>query len=243
MLHNTRWCQPCSAASSKTGLVFAILLLTVLCLQSQAQPSPDSLTSAAIDRTIYRDGEVTRFASVNGDWRIVCDEVKRLRHRFCSLRSLIIGADGAVVASITVSTGQDGRPAGLINMYEVYARGGLVISVPNAETMPAAQTPMTQAPMKTTPKGKSKTAASVPTAETRLTPVKCAQGACTLVWTLKPEQIAALNGGLGLQLIAKPSQDLASTAPLQTAGPAISKLFISGHGFKDAVEVSVRPFE
>ncbi len=213
----------------------AALLIGQGSTPARAQSNPPALTSAAIDATIYRDGEVRRFSIEHENWRIVCDEIARLKQRFCSLRSLVLGADGGIAAELTVSTGQDGRPAALLKMAEAAVAGGLEIVALRTATPAAKPT--------TTPAAKGAAKAAPPGDTTRLKPVVCAERVCTLVWTLKPDQIGALNDGRGLKLIATAPVEFSSLANLQPPKPARTFLDVRSAGFKEAVAVSVRPFE
>jgi invasion protein IalB len=195
-----------------------------------AQTAPP-LTSAAVDPTIYRDGEVKRFSSHHGDWTVVCDEVTRLKQRFCSLRTMIVH-DGQSLAHVTVSTGQDGRPSAMVQMLaKLVGSGALEISVPAAAAL---------VPTPPKPATKPKSAPSV--ALTRLRPVTCTAEACTLIWTLKPEQISALNDGRGLALLATAGTAPGLTLP-EPSKPVGTRLTVSARGFADAVSRSVQPFQ
>jgi invasion protein IalB len=192
---------------------------------------PPALSSQAVDPSIYRDGEVKRFSSKHGQWVVVCDEITRLKQRFCSLRSAIVGADGGRVGELTVSTGQDGRPAALLKMFTSDIRGGeLTITI--AKALPSRPATVSTTPQVKTKKVKSETAAT-----TRLRPAACDAGTCTLIWTLKPEQIRALNDGIGLELSVTPGASLLPNQHVAT------RLVVSAEGFKEAVEQSIRPFE
>ena len=179
-------------------LTIALLGLMGAGTPIQAQTRNDALTSAAIDPTIYRDGEVRRFSSVHGNWRIVCDEVTRLHQRFCSMRSLIAQTDGSVVAELTISTGQDGRPAALLKITDALVRDGTLDVVVPPDAAPPSTAKTAAAIRKSTPqKGRTPPPRSV----TRLTAVTCDRRLCTLIWTLRPEQIAAaapIRAELGL---------------------------------------------
>ena len=70
------------------------------CAQTKAaEPAP--LTSIAIDPTLFREGAITRLAGTRGAWSYDCDEVARLKQRFCSLRTSVKAADGAILAGLT----------------------------------------------------------------------------------------------------------------------------------------------
>ena len=164
------------------------------CAQTKAaEPAP--LTSIAIDPTLFREGAITRLAGTRGAWSYDCDEVARLKQRFCSLRTSVKAADGAILAGLTVSTGQDGRPAALLVMAaRDITRYGIEIGVPApaSTSQPRGQ----GAPgVKEAVVAKPKTPAAI-----RVYPAACTADVCQLVWTLSTEQIAALNSGGGLQL-------------------------------------------
>jgi invasion protein IalB len=222
------------------NLVSPLLFVLLVAASSpvHSQSSARSLTSSAIDPTIYRDGEVRRFASVHGNWRVVCDEVTRLKKRFCSLRTSIVTKDGVAVAELTVSTGQDGRPAALLRISAPLVSGGRVeIAAPT----PVAKTSPQKLP-KATPaaQGQVKPAASPPTL---LKAVSCDTQICTFIWTLRAEQIKALNDGNDLNLLAIAGPDLPDLASFAPQKPRTLTLQIPSTGFKDAVAVSLRPFE
>ena len=214
-----------------------LLAASVQVLPTAAQTSAP-LSSAAVDPSIYRDGEVKRFSSVHGSWAVVCDEVTRLKQRFCSLRSALTDAAGAPAGNLTVSTGQDGRPAALLSMQATPVRAGwLEISTPALASASAASPATTKAAAQTKTKAPAAGAASM----TRLRPVSCDASLCTLVWTLKPEQIVAFNDGRGLLLAAMPGPSLESAATFKP--PTAQRFSVSGEGFSDAVATSVKPFE
>ena len=87
------------------------LPLLVICAASAAGQQTSQLTSRAIDPTLFRDGAVTRFSGAHEGWRFVCDEVRQLKQRFCSLRTMVRDGGGGEFAELTISTGEDGRPA------------------------------------------------------------------------------------------------------------------------------------
>jgi invasion protein IalB len=223
------------------GLVFCggfTVPLAGIISNCSAQAVPP-LTSAAVDPTIYRDGEVQRFSTTYGEWTIVCDEVTRLRQRFCSLRTAIVDSEGRSRAQLTVSTGQDGRPAALVRMLATLVRGGsLEISVSSAA-------PVVPTPLKTSGAGKSKPAPPAPS--TQLRPVTCDADICAMIWTLKPEQIAALNDGSGLVLLATSAATSAAAslgvALMAPNNGAAVRLTVRAEGFAQAVSRSVQAFE
>jgi hypothetical protein len=64
-----------------------------------------------------------------------------------------------------------------------------------------------------------------------------------MIWTLKAEQIGALNDGSGLILLATPGA--APKGATQQVANALrpTRLTVNAHGFADAVGKSVQPFE
>ena len=230
MIDDARWQRP---------NVFSLCFVGVFSIVAPAAAQTSApLSSAAVDPSIYRDGEVKRFSSVHGSWVVVCDEVTRLKQRFCSLRTALSDSAGARAGNLTVSTGQDGRPAALLAMNAALIRGGwLEISTPTLASA-AATVPATP---KTAAQAKSKAPAAAAVLPTHLRPVSCDASQCTLIWTLKPEQIAAFNDGRGLQLAARPGPNLESATSFKPPTPL--SILVSGDGFSDAVATSVKPFE
>jgi len=218
------------------ALCFAVTVTRVAPL-SAGESSTQPLTSAAIDPTIYRDGEVRRFASTHAAWHVVCDEIARLKQRFCSLRTPILGADGTPAAELTISTGQDGRPAALLRMAaKLIENATLEISEP-----PERQVPGTR-PQK--PKAKP---SSKPPSANKVKPVSCDPNVCTIIWTLRPAQIEALNDGRGLKLTTNPANPTPGLAALQPAKPisqpSTVSFIVDAEGFTAAVAVSTQPFD
>jgi invasion protein IalB len=223
----------------------ALSLLSVVAVGAMPMPSygqgpgtRQPLTSAAIDPSIFRDGEVRRFSETHGAWTVVCDEIARLKQRFCSLRSPILRGDGQTAALLTISTGQDGRPAALLRIAADLVAAGHVEISPVAEL--AISTP-SGGPAPPSAKQKSK-----PPAVVRIKPVSCDKGVCTVIWTLNGDQIGALNSPRGLRLMATPAAELSSLATLAPTKPKVAKtteLLVAARGFTDAVGTSMRPFE
>ena len=81
-----------------------------------AQAGPSAFATEAIDRGVFKEGEVRRLEGHFRSWRIVCDEVVRLKQRFCSLSTIGADAAGRPVAGLIVSTSDEGRPAALIHL-------------------------------------------------------------------------------------------------------------------------------
>ena len=198
-----------AAASIVAASIVVVLAASSAFAQSKAEP----LVSAAIDASIFRDGEVKRLTTHHATWTVVCDEIARLKQRFCSLRTPIRHANGELAALLTISTGQDGRPAALLKMAAALVAAGQVAITPTASPPAApAQKPKPQPTL-------------------RIKPVTCDKAECTIIWSLTADQIGALNTGAGLRLVATPAAAKATEFDIPSAG------------FADAVAVSMKPFE
>ena len=228
-----------STAMRHFATAAVISINTALAVAQQSGPAaPGSVpfTSPAIDHTIYRDGEVRRSAETFAAWQLVCDEIARLRQRFCSLRTIARDASGAPVAALTVSTGEDGRPAALLRVPDHIAAGTTVdvlLRAPETAHPATAHTPS---------KRQSGSGRSETDRPSRLRPAACSDGACTLVWSLTAPQITALNSNAGLWLrytAVLPLGELTNPAlTLDRTTRAISAS-IDAAGFAAAVEASL----
>jgi invasion protein IalB len=183
------------------------LLVAAVLLASPARAAEAAplLASAPVDATVFRDGEVRRTAEPFGRWTLVCDGIPRLGHKFCSLRSDTVELGGAPV-SLLVSTGDDGRPAALLRL-------------PFGLSLPYG--------LQVTPLGPSR---AIP----RRVPVAvCSAGGCEAVWTLGPDEIAALRSGAGLRVAVRGWR-------FDGPAPAPVAAIVAGNGFAGAVAASLR---
>ena len=176
------------------------------------------MSSPAIDRDMFRAGEVTRIERDFAGWRMVCDEVKKLRQRFCSLRSLAFDARGKAVASIVVSTGDNGRPAALITL-------PLGITLGKKVLMTSAGIKGRAAPVKLD-----------------FNPLLCTTEGCKIIWSLTPADIDALRGGANFHLAfaATPAlHDFPGPVLVQWNARVVAGR-IAGAGFDAAIAASVQ---
>ena len=178
--------------------------------------------------TIDIVGRLDRLTTHHATWTVVCDEIARLKQRFCSLRTPIRHPNGELAALLTISTGQDGRPAALLKIAAALVAAGQVANTPTSIRPAApAQNPK-------------------PLPTQRIKPVTCDMAVCTNIWSLTADQIGALNTGAGLHLVATPAAAASSLVTLaltkQPAAKAI-EFDIPAAGFADAVAVSMKPFE
>lgn len=226
-------------------LLVAALLLTAflgpLAAFGQAA-SGDQLTSVAIDPSLFREGAIKRFSGTHDTWSYVCDEVAKMKKRFCSLRTTVRDGTGRVVAALTVSTGEDGRPAALLRMASAsFDEKGIEVSaVVDAAGAAVAGGKSAGAGGDGATKGKSKMATA-----TKLYPAACKDEVCQMVWTLPPDHIVALSSGRGLQLrytTPKPGvSSLAGALKGAVAQPVV--VVVASKGFAAAVEASVKPLQ
>ena len=194
-------------------------LLAALCAAPPANAhAQDALASPAIDRDMFRAGEVARLQRDFGSWRMVCDEVKKLRQRFCSLRSLAYDSNGKPVAGIVVSTADNGRPAALLTLpYGV------------SLTRPVA--------VFTEPKGGKGKAARID-----MRPVICADDGCKIVWPLTGADIAALRGGTDFHVVyaVTPALNDFPGPVLVQRNALVVEGRVAGAGFDEAVLASLK---
>ena len=214
-------------AALKATILWAQILIAAA--SSAAAQQAETLTSPAIDATLYRDGAITRFSGQHDAWRYVCDEVKQLKQRFCSLRTDVRDISGALLAEMTVSTGEDGRPAALLRMAsnQLTDDGVDIVSGP-----PPAMGAPGQQPGQ--PKAAKKTVY-------RVYPAACESGVCQLIWTLQPGQIAALNSGAGLLMRYAVAPSGVAPAISAPKSPPTIEANIRGAGFVTALADSLKP--
>lgn len=147
-----------------------VLALAVLAMSAGTlAQAAELLASAPIDTAVFRDGEVRRSATPYGRWTLVCDAIPRLGRRFCSLRAAPATL-GAGTLDLTVSTGDDGRPAALLHL-------PLGLSLPFGVHVKAAGG-----------------------GDRRIPIALCSAKACEAVWSLGAGDIAALRAGPGLKI-------------------------------------------
>jgi invasion protein IalB len=190
-----------------------------------ARASSASFTSAAVDRDLYREGEVRRVTGAYADWTLVCDEIQRIRRRFCSLESAALGAAGNAVARIIVSTGDDGRPAALMHLpLGISLRHGVELAIESSTSPRRAGHAATSAPPRQVP---------IATCDTK---------ACTALWTLTQSELDALAHGLSLHLHYR----FVASVPALAAdiiAPARTTMIdgtVAAQGFAEAVAASLQ---
>ena len=193
---------------------------------ASAQRAPASpFTSEAIDRGVFKEGEVRRLEGHFLSWRVVCDEVPRIKQRFCSLFTAGADAAGRPVTGLTVSTSDEGRPAAMIRLpHGVSIKRGLeVLTGPPAGNAP----PPAKQPLKEK------------AAVLKLAFPSCDAQGCITLWNLTPKQIAALSSGgtLRIKFTTLRSRYLWMTPPTGWQ-VAQEEAVIDGAGFGDAIKAT-----
>lgn len=189
----------------------AALLVAAVLPAGEAARAGDVLATAPIDPLMFRDGEVRRTADVYAAWTLVCDAIPRLGHRFCSLEATPSPL-GATSVALTVSTGDDGRPAALLRL-------PLGLSLPFGVRIkplgPGGGEP-----------------------ERRIAVALCSAASCEAVWSLSPGDIASLRAGSGLRISVRSWRFVPPGRSNSPPAPAVAT--IDGHGFAEAVAASLR---
>ena len=195
----------------------ALATLLAATLASRVHAAEGALASPAVDRSLYREGEVQRTSRDFGAWTVVCDEVVRLKQRFCSLKTSLRDASRKAVAELFISTGDNGRPAAMLRV----AHGAHIGSGVQLTLNRPAPT-------------RGKPAAAL---TRKLDFATCDQAACLVVWSLRGDDISALNVGavvrarlMGVQAVNPFVAPIATPARMR-----IIDASVDGAGFAQAV--------
>ena len=185
-----------------------------------------SPTSAPIDASLFREGEVQHLTSVVGQWTVLCDEVTRLRRRYCSLRSSIRDPKGANIAWLTVSTDDGGRPTALVEL-------------PLGTRLAAGVT--VEQPAETCRGKKGRGIGLGPACARKLSVSQCDAARCFAIWALNDGELAAFRAGIPMRLVYQQSRVV---SPLPASLSAEPSAVIGGpvvtEGFASAVSASMR---
>jgi invasion protein IalB len=195
-----------------------LLFAAVLPAAALAQQGALQLSSAPFDRSLFRDGEVRRLGGQFGRWTVVCDEITRMKQRYCSLRVLVADAAGHEVAVLDVSTGDDGRPAALLHL-------PLGVVLPDGVEVA----------------GQGDAEGKKPAPSRRLSIAACDMRECQAVWSFATAEFQALTKGRGLTLRYRV---LATMAVPVLRQQGASRVAVSGvipaDGFATAIQASLR---
>ena len=197
----------------------------VASLATHAHAADGALASPAIDRTMFRDGEVQRTSGAYGAWTAVCDEVTRLKQRFCSLKASFLTSSNQPIAEVLVSTGDNGRPAAMLRV----ALGAHIGSGVRVWLDPAVA-------------GGKATPAPAQQPVRKLDYVTCDTSLCAAVWSLAPADIKALNAGATLRVrVTRVREFHPMLTPIATQQRLLAlDGAVAGGGFSQAVNATLK---
>lgn len=172
-----------------------------------------ALTSAPVDYSVYRAGEVQRVEKQFEAWQLTCDEIKRLGRKFCSLRGVARSADGTIVAALTVSTDEGGRPAALVRL-------------PFGTVLPSG---LTLRRLETSSKRNQALA---------LHPMVCDESGCEFLWSLGADDIRTLTLNHTIQIAFRMTKTPRLLSPLLASAAPVEGT-IQAAGFAAALQASM----
>lgn len=201
-----------------TVLAIAIALVTGAAVAQPGATLPETVAGPAMKPSLFAPGALQDRVETYGRWTILCREAAELRQRFCSLRTASSLAQGGVVA-MTVTTTDDGRPAGLLQL----PLGSVLSSA--VEIAPVGVQPVI-----------------AKKATIRAGMVSCDGRGCATVFALSPVHLAALSGGKGLlvrfKALPRTAYVNSTLAPLAKARQI--EVDIGGEGFADGLKATAR---
>ena len=206
-------------------IIFVFLVLqTSAAAAATAQPS-DTFQTPAIDQDLFREGEVRHLRGVYKEWQSACDEVPRLKQRFCSLYGKGRDSRGRILLGIVVTTSDEGKPAAMLEMplgIRVSSDVEVLIGGPGSVK-------------------KMKGPAKDDTL-TRLRIVRCDINFCMTLWQLTPSQIAALSGHGALRIFFKvPRARFGWTTLSSPSADQMVEASIASDGFRETLLATQAP--
>ncbi len=193
-------------------LIAACLNCFVTSAVGQAGTQP--FVSEAVDKDMYKEGEVHRLNQKFQEWDVVCDEIVRQKRRFCSLSTFGKEASGRQLVHLTVSTSDDGKPAAMLRLpFGISIEKKIEIEI--------------------------KLQAKKPDILKLVVPYCDVQG-CLTVFALKPAFIEALNNKASFEIrfwIVETSNYEITTPALRSYRPI--RAFFNGNGFAEAIKGSM----
>ena len=186
---------------------------------AQPQPRPrGAIASAPVDPGIYKEGQFRRLTGQFGAWGVVCDEVIGLKRRYCSLRAQLAG--GGVSVPVTVSTGDDGRPAAILRLPH-----GVILSRPIILSFAPSNSP-----------------GGAPAHQRTLRIFSCDRAGCAIIWTLGVIELRHLRQGdqMSLRYTRWRPQPGITAILAESRGHPVMTLDVSGTGFAEAVQAALQ---
>jgi invasion protein IalB len=198
-------------------------------------PQSSAFMSPAVDRSIFREGEVQRVSADFQSWRVVCDVVERLNQRFCSLFGAGKDQDGRTVVRVVVTTSDDGQPAALLHL-------PVSVGVGSPVEITAVPAPAQSQPEEKAKETKSKAASKKDNKKSeqpqRLVVVSCDSKSCMTLWKLSSEQIRTLNA-VGALHVRFSFMTVPAAGPGGKTSLVPVEAAINGVGFAEAVNASM----
>ncbi len=68
------------------------------------------LASPAIDESLFKDGIVEQRETQHGFWHLKCQQIVKMRRRYCNLLSSVVDKDGKSHGAILIATDDTGQP-------------------------------------------------------------------------------------------------------------------------------------
>ncbi len=202
----------------KSWLSQLAIVLCCLCESALGQVLNQPFASEALDKDLYKQGEIRRFNQKFQNWDVVCDEIIRQKRRFCSLSTYGIDESGLQRVHLTVSTSDEGKPAALLKL-----PFGIALDK-NVE-------------IKIEPQATQKFQKSE---AIKLIVPYCNEQGCLTIFGLKPSYIEALNNGSLFSIrfwMLEPVNYI--KRPLGPKSYIPVELSFSGNGFKEAIQGSM----
>ncbi len=201
---------------------FALLKLWLFFLMGLTPVFSQNITTPAIDASLFREGEVQRVNATFGSWSTVCEEIKRLNQRFCSLKAVMRDKNGQNIAHVTVSTSDNGKPAAIVRV----GAGTHIGTGAHIRIEP------------TSVKGVKK-----PTIiEHPISFVTCEKAGCNAIWSLTNAEISALNKGAKIHIRIAHIRPFGPLVPVMSSPERLTMLegSVEGNGFAQAVNSTLK---
>lgn len=198
----------------RSRVAVGVAIAALCAAETTAVAQESNYATPAIDYNLFREGEVRRLKGDFKDWTATCDEVPRIKRRFCSLFAQGKNEAGQALLHVTVSTSDDGRPAAMIRLpFGVRLKNSIEV--------------------RAVPAGKAK---QRPEPETRLSVVNCDPQSCMTLWSLTQGQLVALNTGGEIRIrYSMPKQSFSWPIAPPRQNDAVIEAIIKGDGFHDAI--------
>jgi invasion protein IalB len=200
---------------------FTLIHFFVLCVEFYPATA-QNITTPAIDVSMFREGEVQRVNATFGAWSTVCDEIKRLNQRFCSLKAVMRDMNGQNIAHVTVSTSDNGKPAAIVRV----GAGTHIGTGAHIRIEPVSM------------KGAKKSTSI----DHPISFVTCDKAGCNAIWSLTHAEISALNKGAKIYIRIAQVRPFGPLVPVMSSPERLTMLeaSVEGNGFAQAVNSTLK---